>query len=443
MNTKAKGDKLETETLELLKKELQSGRLGLSEKAKIIPQKAYYSKEQGGNITFDIAIEVYGEGSNEPFFIVLVECKNYSGSVPVGDVRNFSESVRQVGGHKGIMISTGAFQKGALELCETKRIGVIRYFSKGKFEWTLHRSISAGTRPNTPDHAPDRAVEIFKGLTEADHQSSIYDLYCYSDNRHTNSLSEFIENLLGDEHKAFYVPPRYLSIVRFVSEEKIEDLATESLAKVSYSGGEVPLRALRQALRVNARQASVSSEEAMSRNAFGKITFNPVEIVIFHDHPGLTAPRRQFTVAHELGHYLLGHGQYMQQEFCGGSDIERDGRSGILAQDIARMEWQANRFASCLLLPHEQFIASFIKLIEQHNITDKGYGVLYVDNDPWNLRTFISIVSTLASEFGISQSVVEYRLKNLRLLNDKRITARPTGAPLSAVLSDRRGRTSK
>ncbi len=107
------------------------------------------------------------------------------------------------------------------------------------------------------------------------------------------------------------------------------------------------------------------------------------------------------------------------------------------------MEWQANRFASCLLLPHEQFIASFIKLIEQHNITDKGYGVLYVDNDPWNLRTFISIVSTLASEFGISQSVVEYRLKNLRLLNDKRITARPTGAPLSAVLSDRRGRTSK
>jgi len=443
MNTKAKGDKLETEVFALLEQELRGGRLGLSKDAKIFSQKAYYSKDRESDIIFDIAIEVYPEGSTELSFLVLIECKNYSRSVPVGAVQNFSDSVKQVGGHKGIMISTSAFQEGALNVCRSRRIGVMRYFNKGDFEWTLRRSVSAGTRPNTPDHAPARALEIFKGITETDYQSSIYDLYCYSDERHTNSLSEFIQNLLGDEHKALYAPPRNLSIIRFIPEEKIEDLVAENLAKISYSGSTVPLRELRRSLRVNAREASVSGEEAMSRNAFGKITFNPLEIVIFRDHPDLTVPRRQFTVAHELGHYLLGHGRYMQQEFCGGSDIERDGRSGILALDIARMEWQANRFASCLLLPREQFIASFIKLIEQHNIKDKGYGVLYVDNGPWNLRTFISIVGTLASEFGVSQSVVEYRLKNLGLLNDKRITARPAGASVSAVISDRRGRTSK
>lgn len=430
MNTKAKGDKLETEALALLKQELQSGRLGLPKNAKIIPQKAYYSKEQDADIIFDIAIEVYAKGSKDLSLLVLVECKNYSSSVQVGDVRNFSDSVRQVGGHKGIMISTSPFQQGALNLCKSRRIGVIRYFGKGEFNWELRRSVSAGTRPNTPDYAPARAVEIFKGITETNYQSSIYDLYCYSGDRHTNSLSEFFENLLGDEHKPFYVPPRSLSIVQYVSDEEIEALATENLAKVSYSSGEVPLRELRRALRVNARQASISDEEAMSRNrnAFGKITFDPLEIVIFHDHPDLTIPKRQFTVAHELGHYLLKHWRYMQQEFCGGLDIERDVRSGLLAQDIARMEWQANRFASCLLLPHKELIASFTRLTNLHGLTNKGYGALYVDNNPWNWRPFNSIMDALASEFGVSRSVVEYRLKNLKHLTDARTSARPVGA---------------
>jgi len=437
MNTKAKGDKLETEVFALLEQELRSERLGLSKNAKIFSQKAYYSKDREADIIFDIAIEVYMEGSAELSYLVLVECKNYSNSVPVSAVQNFSDSISQVGGHKGFMISTSAFQQSALALCRSRRIGVMRYFRKGEFEWTLRRSVSAGTRPNTPDHAPARAMEIFKGLTEADYQSSIYDLYGYSGERHTNSLSEFVQNLLGDEEKAFYVRPRSFSIVRFVQEEEIEALVNDSLAKVSYVVGKVPLRDLRRALRINAREASVSDEEAMSMNAFGKITFDPLEIVIFNDHPDLTAPKRQFTVAHELGHYLLGHGQYMQQEFCGGSDIDRDGRFGMLAQDIARMEWQANRFASALLLPREQLAVSLAGLIQLHGITNRGYGVLYVDNDPWNLRTFISITESLASEFGVSRSVVEYRLKNLNLLNDKRIAARPAGAHVSS----RRDRT--
>lgn len=426
MNTKAKGDKLEAEALALLKQELQGGRLGLLKNAKIFPQKAYYSKERDADIIFDIAIEAYGEGSDELSLLILVECKNHSGSVRASDVQTFSDSVRQVGGHKGIMISTSAFQEAALALCESRRIGVIRYFSKGKFDWTLRRSVSAGTRPNTPD----RAVEVFKGITEENYRSSVYDLYCSSDDRQTNSLSEFFKNLLGDEHKQFYAPPRYLSIVPFVSKKRIEELAAENLAKVPYLRGEVPLRELRRALRINARQASVFDEEAMSGNAFGKITFDPLEIVIFHDHPDLTPPRRRFTEAHELGHHLLGHGRYMRQEFCGGSDIEKDVRSGMLADDIARMEWQANRFASCLLLPPEQLITSLIRLAKQHGITNKGYGVLYVDNSPWNVRTFHAIVEVLAREFGVSKSVVEYRLKNLELLNDARTTARPVGAYL-------------
>ncbi|WP_195763537.1 ImmA/IrrE family metallo-endopeptidase [Duganella guangzhouensis] len=88
--------------------------------------------------------------------------------------------------------------------------------------------------------------------------------------------------------------------------------------------------------------------------------------------------RQRFTVAHELGHYALGH-----------KDAPRD--SGNFQSSGDFRERQANRFAAELLMP-----ASLV--------------IKYYQND------YAASVGALASMFGVSRDAMGYRLKNLGLL---------------------------
>jgi Zn-dependent peptidase ImmA (M78 family) len=95
------------------------------------------------------------------------------------------------------------------------------------------------------------------------------------------------------------------------------------------------------------------------------------------------SPKRQmFTVAHELGHIILGHKKkfdvfYRQQthEFNGSDD--------------AKDEKEANYFAASLLMPKE--------LVQKF----------------WEIHHDIEL---LAAYFGVSRSAAYWRLKNLRLI---------------------------
>lgn len=68
-----------------------------------------------------------------------------------------------------------------------------------------------------------------------------------------------------------------------------------------------------------------------------------------YNHP---VPER-FTLAHELGHHFLRHSKYMNGEYCDIADLKLDSSSTFEMDDLRRMDWQANYFASCLLLPRE------------------------------------------------------------------------------------------
>lgn len=67
--------------------------------------------------------------------------------------------------------------------------------------------------------------------------------------------------------------------------------------------------------------------------------------------PGQEGGRRRFSIAHELGHYHIpAHRRHREEgAYCG----ERDMRAG--ASDSAGIEWEANDFASELLMPTGQF----------------------------------------------------------------------------------------
>lgn len=105
-------------------------------------------------------------------------------------------------------------------------------------------------------------------------------------------------------------------------------------------------------------------------------------------------PRQTFTLAHELGHFVL----HPSVNFVDRKIIYfRDQKSGA-ATDIR--EIQANDFAACLLMP-ERFIQEHLK----------GRTVDLEDED---------LLNALARRFGVSSQALTYRLLNLNVANQVR-----------------------
>lgn len=94
----------------------------------------YYSKDREAEIEFDISVEKYLRNPDEnenmkPSIIVIIECKDYSNSIPVDDVEEFHAKLQQIGADntKGMMITQkGCFQRSALAYAESKGIALAR-----------------------------------------------------------------------------------------------------------------------------------------------------------------------------------------------------------------------------------------------------------------------------------------------------------------------------
>lgn len=100
------------------------------------------------------------------------------------------------------------------------------------------------------------------------------------------------------------------------------------------------------------------------------IRFNPTEVLM----------RRRFTIAHELGHFALGH-----------DGVFRDPKQNFSLNHYDTREAASNQFAAELLMPAHAV---------RHFVLE---------------RKFREITS-LAKEFAVSEVAMQYRLRNLGLL---------------------------
>jgi Zn-dependent peptidase ImmA (M78 family) len=98
------------------------------------------------------------------------------------------------------------------------------------------------------------------------------------------------------------------------------------------------------------------------------------------------------------------------------------------------MEFQANLFAACLLMPRTNFVNDFHQLLQVFGISNKGFGALYVDNQPCNLQNYEKVIRELMALYGVSRAAATIRLESLSLLRDERTTNEPKGA--SAILNN-------
>lgn len=108
----------------------------------------------------------------------------------------------------------------------------------------------------------------------------------------------------------------------------------------------------------------------------------------------------------------------MVRESCHDEDIDTENAETVNLKDVRRMEWQANYFASCLLLPKDQFEREFFRQAHLHELSDRGYGLLYLDDQKCNIDTFYRVTAPLAHEFQVSRSVIKLRLLKLGFLNE-------------------------
>ena len=95
--------------------------------------------------------------------------------------------------------------------------------------------------------------------------------------------------------------------------------------------------------------------------------------------------RKRFTIAHEIGHFALGH-------LKPGSPLFRDTPSNFSSQSANTQERDANSFAAQLLMPSKMVKYA----VAEKSITD---------------------VDSLAETFGVSQVAMKYRLANIGLVH--------------------------
>ncbi|MBL8352360.1 MAG: ImmA/IrrE family metallo-endopeptidase [Burkholderiaceae bacterium] len=436
MSTSKKGDELEIAVFGLLKSEIDAGRFFAKKKCcRIFRKKAYYSKDRESDIVFDVSIEISLPGAEDYSVLVLIECKNYGHPVPVDDIEEFFIKTQQVGAAntKAIAISNNSFQAGALTFAKSKKMGLARYFAPQELKWELRRSASAALF----DFDDSANSEVFAALNQEGYRSSVFDFFMQSPNKSTNALWDFFEDLIFDadiDRATFRAihnsKGRQGNLVPFLQKSEIETFAESVLASVAYEEGFVNLEKIctQHPTAANLTVERHLTADVEYRNApLGRLSFEPLKLELFGP-PGPNVGRYRFTFAHELAHLLLGHGQYMRREFSDETDYRSSTRVVDTESDITRMEYQANYFAACLLMPRESFVTDFVWELRRLDLHDKGFGALYVDSQECNVANYMSVTNRLMKFYGASRAAVSIRLKGLGLLRDVRRT-RPTQAP--------------
>ncbi|MFZ6657913.1 ImmA/IrrE family metallo-endopeptidase [Undibacterium sp. TJN19] len=429
INTTFVGDELESRICSFFEAEISADRFwARRECCKVFRKKGYFSKDRGTNIIFDLSIEVFLPGEDKFSLLFLVECKNYTHSVPVDDAEEFFAKVQQVAAAnaKAVIASNASFQSGTRAFAKSKGMGLLRHFDSSNFKWELHRSPS--TNASLYSH---KQIDIEDGLSRQDFQSGTFDFYLQSASNITNCVWEFFDNLASDTalnvnylKRALNTPNKLANEVPFVAQDELESLSYKVLQGIGYRLGEVSLEDIcRQESELNG--LTVHNTQAMcvkedGRHILGTIRFSPLEIYIYSESVP-NRGRERFTLAHELAHHFLQHSRFLSGEICEDADfsLTRE-KLSIGIPEIIRMEFQANYFAACLLMPKNIFVNDFLGLIDSLNIKNKGFGSLYVDNQLCNIQNYDRILIELMLQYGVSRQAAAIRLNSLGLLNDVR-----------------------
>lgn len=162
----------------------------------------------------------------------------------------------------------------------------------------------------------------------------------------------------------------------------------------------------------------------MERNLQGAIFQGKKSVKIVVNSTIDNVGRKNFTYAHEMGHYFLMHD--LSTLACTQANVE----GGFSVKEPQEVE--ANYFASYFLMPKDYVYWNFYNAMKTFLFMPNPYQPLYVDNKNYH-RVWKLMCSYFESRCGVSGSVLKYRLEELGLL---RWNFHPKPQPKKSIWDD-------
>ena len=129
------------------------------------------------------------------------------------------------------------------------------------------------------------------------------------------------------------------------------------------------------------------------------------QITVDDDIFNLFEERARFTIAHELGHWVLHSSIYSQFKI---QTLEEylSFQNNISAEDQKWLEIQANIFAACLLVPSSKLKQEFSSALKEERVPRGA-----------NEEYFIPLIEQLPSKFNVSWAVLYRRMQKEGLIS--------------------------
>lgn len=287
---------------------------------------------------------------------------------------------------KLIIVSNKGFTKDVIKMAEQIHVGLCRVCEKGNIRYVLPRLLNDGSK----------IIRYTRALLgdEMDEGMLIYDDSC------------FFSSWDWLEYKGVVKAPNQLPLP-YMTTEEIENKAQLVLPKLcmqdymvygfttlfekenlKFQWDELQDGVLGQ-LNLNTRTISISNE------------------LISKPHLG------RFTLGHETGHY------YLHADVFSPFISTYDDRTYLMGHQltdnkiIGRLEYQANTFSACLLMP-----ANYVRALADSIFTtrEKVMGYIWCDSQDVNCMRCYDVVDKMAEAMNVSRIAMMYRMMNLGLL---------------------------
>ena len=282
------------------------------------------------NRIIDIAIETYAVGSNEISYLTLIECKDYDSAIDIGEIREFNDKIAELKANKGYFFTTSYYQSGARDKAKACHIGLAVINETNERDWITRRIDVRSKYEIGAD-----VISIILGM---------------SPRRNYTFAAEgehFYTNVFDFLHDELNISISQALIIKYLSDDQILNIIYDKYHLTPDTHFTIQNRELLGFVSAQGYQIQSST---LYNKVLGEIDFETKQVFI-SDSLSVGSPRWRFTVAHELGHIILHSDSIIQSEIQSleeNVDNEFSDTSNISNKTIARMEIQANSFASQL-----------------------------------------------------------------------------------------------
>ncbi len=412
MNTTEKGNELEEQFYSYLQDQIDRNKLVFGVYPAMLCQlyknKKYYCDQRKADVDFDVVIEVCREGLAEPHIVVVFECKNHKSPLQEPYITDFSDKIGRIFGHgaKGIIVSSSRLQSGAENVARSRRLGIVKFDESG-FEAIAERKGRTWTETAFLEN------QVFYGSARA----KTLKFSAYFGGKFFGSVAQMLQSFEPSlSHDGETTLTNQFNSVPYVNDEEIREIALDTLSLLKHTRGAVDLQKLCALLDIDLSFFERMTQDSDGNQILGSANFGTRRIEVnLHGN----SQRERFTIAHEIGHFCLGHDQYLLSDSVVEHDLLAVSQSES-AFNFERLEYQANIFASELLLPYGDFLISVEALRLHIGIYDRGFGYIFVDDQTCNYIPYNELLSSLSNHYQVSRQAIEIRLKRIGLVTDKR-----------------------